>query len=66
MALVLAADNRRATQRLLRDCALLGAESRRPSADRRLEAAVGKDLASLLMFALGRGQRRRRRGTHAP
>jgi len=40
------------TDRLLRDCLLLGTPERRPPARMRLEQAIGKDLARLLVTSL--------------
>jgi len=40
------------TDRLLRDCLLLGTPERRPPARLRLEQAIGKDLAHLLVTSL--------------
>ena len=40
------------TDRLLRDCLLLGTPDRRPPARFRLEQAIGKDLAHLLVTSL--------------
>jgi len=40
------------TERLLRDCLLLGTPRRRPPARARLEQAIGKDLTRLLVTSL--------------
>jgi hypothetical protein len=40
------------TDRLLRDCLLLGTPERRPTARMRLEQAIGKDLTRLLVTSL--------------
>ena len=45
------------TDRLLRDCLLLGTPERRLPARIRLEQAIGKDLTRLLVTSLTRGSR---------
>ena len=45
------------TKRLLRDCFALGATPRRKPARTRLDQAIGRDLAQLLVSSLTRGSR---------